>query len=155
MTVSTLFDEIVRAGHDVIIGEPEVKARIEDKGQADLYFPVGITGNPAMPGKIKEALASSGGELNHATYRKLERRLANIWFVLEVRLKDGDRRVCYVPTPLTKFQADGEFVSMEEGRSNWKVRISLPLATIKEIAGVQGGFMEAMPGSACGIARAK
>jgi hypothetical protein len=155
MTISTLFDAIVHDGHDITIGEPEVRARNEDKGQADLYFPVGITGNPAMPGKIKEAFASSGGELNHVTYRKLERRLANLWFVLEVRLKDGDRRVCYVPTPLTKFQADGEFVSMEEGRSNWKVRMSLSLSTIKEIAGVQGGFMEAMPGSACGIARAK
>jgi hypothetical protein len=108
-----------------------------------------------MRGKIKEALTSSGGELNNATYRKLERRLANLWFVVEVRLKGGDQRVCYVPTPLTKFQADGEFVSMEEGRSNWKVRMTLPLATIKEIAGVQGRFMESMPGSACGIARAQ
>ncbi|HJR75783.1 MAG TPA: hypothetical protein VJ805_02385 [Nitrospiraceae bacterium] len=154
-TVSTLVDEIAHHGHDITIGEPEVKARIEDKGQADLYFPVAITGNPAMRGKIKEALTSSGGELNNATYRKFERRLANLWFVLEVRLKDGDRRVCYVPTPMTKFQADGEFVSMEEGRSNWKVRMSLPLPTIKEIAGVQGRFMEAMPGTACGIARAR
>jgi hypothetical protein len=154
-TVSTLVDEIAQHGHDITIGEPEVKARIEDKGQADLYFPVAITGNPAMQGKIKEALTSSGGELNNATYRKFERRLANLWFVLEVRLRDGDRRVCYVPTPMTKFQADGEFVSMEEGRSNWKVRMSLPLPTIKEIAGVQGRFMEAMPGAACGIARAR
>ncbi|HEX2054953.1 MAG TPA: hypothetical protein VHF07_00575, partial [Nitrospiraceae bacterium] len=141
--------------HDIAIGEPEVKVRAEEKGQADLYFPVGISGNPAMRSKIKEALASSGGELNHATYRKLERRLANLWFVLEVRLRNGDRRVCYVPTPLSKFQPDGEFVSMEEGRSNWKVRMSFPLPTIKEIAGVQGEFMEAMPGSACGIARAQ
>jgi hypothetical protein len=155
LTISTLFDEIAHHGHDIVVGEPDVKARVEDKGQADLYFPVGITGNPAMRGKIKEALTSSGGELNNATYRKLERRLANLWFVVEVRLKGGDQRVCYVPTPLTKFQADGEFVSMEEGRSNWKVRMTLPLATIKEIAGVQGRFMESMPGSACGIARAQ
>ena len=133
MTISTLFDEIADHGHEIAIGEPEVKARVEDKGHADLYFPVGITGNPAMRGKIKDALASSGGELNNATYRKVERRLANLWFVLEVRLKNGDRRVCYVPTPLSKFQADGEFVSMEEGRTNWKVRMSLPLPTIKEI----------------------
>jgi hypothetical protein len=108
-----------------------------------------------MRGKIKEAFTSSGGELNNVTYRKLERRLANLWFVLQVRLKNGDQRVCYVPTPLSKFQADGEFVSMEESRSNWKVRMSLPLATIKEITGVQGQFMETMPGSACGIARAQ
>jgi hypothetical protein len=155
MTISTLFEEIAQHGHNITIGEPEVKARAEEKGQADLYFPVGISGNPVMRNKIKEAFASSGGELNHATYRKLERRLANLWFVLEVRLKNGDRRICYVPTPLSKFQADGEFVSMEEGRTNWKVRMSLPLPTIKEIAGVQGEFMEAMPGSACGIARAR
>jgi hypothetical protein len=155
ITVSALFEEIARHGHDITIGEPDVKARIEDKGQGDLYFPVTISGNPAMRSKIKEALASSGGELNNATYRKFERRLANLWFVLEVRLKNGDQRVCYVPTPLTKFQADGEFVSMEEGRSHWKVRMTLPLPTIKEIAGVQGRFMEAMPGSACGIARAR
>lgn len=155
MTVSTLFEEIADHGHEIIIGEPEVKARLEEKGQADLYFPVAITGNPAMRGKIKEAWASSGGELNNATYRKIERRLANLWFVLELLLKNGDRRVCYVPTHVTKYQADGEFVSMEEGRSNWKIRISLPLPTIKEIASVQGRFMEAMPGSACGIARAQ
>jgi hypothetical protein len=155
MTVSTLFEEIADHGHDIVIGEPEVKARLEEKGQADLYFPVAITGNPAMRGKIKEAWASSGGELNNATYRKIERRLANLWFVLELLLKGGDRRVCYVPTHVAKFQADGEFVSMEEGRTNWKVRISLPLPTIKEIASVQGRFMEAMPGSACGIARAQ
>jgi hypothetical protein len=155
MTVSTLFDEIADHGHEISIGEPEVKARLEEKGQADLYFPVAITGNPAMRGKIKEAWASSGGELNNVTYRKIERRLANLWFVLELSLKNGDRRVCYVPTHVTKFQTDGEFVSMEEGRSNWKIRISLPLPTIKEIASVQGRFMEAMPGSACGIARAQ
>ena len=155
ITVSTLFEEIADHGHDIVIGEPEVKARLEEKGQADLYFPVTITGNPAMRGKIKEAWASSGGELNNATYRKIERRLANLWFVLELLLKNGDRRVCYVPTHVAKFQADGEFVSMEEGRTNWKVRISLPLPTIKEIARVQGQFMEAMPGSACGIARAQ
>jgi hypothetical protein len=155
MTISTLFDEIAHHGHDIVIGEPDVKARVEDKGQADLYFPVGITGNPAMRGKIKEAFASSGGELNNATYRKLERRLANLWFVLQVRLKNGDQRICYVPTSLSKFQADGEFVSMEEDRSNWKVRMSLPLSTIREIAGVQAQFMETMPGAACGIARSQ
>ncbi len=155
MTVSTLVEHIAQHGHDITIGEPEVKARLEEKGQADLYFPVSITGNAAMPGKIKEALASSGGELNNTTYRKFERRLANVWFVLEVLLRDGDRRVCYVPTHLTKFQADGEFVSMEAGRSNWKIRMTLPLSTIKEIASVQGKFMEAMPGSACGVARAQ
>lgn len=153
MTLSALFEEIADHGHDITIGEPDVKARLEEKGQADLYFPVAIIGNPAMRGKIKEAFASSGGELNNATYRKVERRLANLWFVLEVRIKNGDRRVCYVPTPLTKFQADGEFLSMEEGRSHWKIRMSLPLSTIKEIASVQGRFMEAMPGSACGIAK--
>ena len=153
MTVSTLVDEIAQHGHDITVGEPEVKARLEEKGQADLYFPVSITGNPAMRGKIKEALASSGGELNNATYRKFERRLANVWFVLEVLLRNGDRRVCYVPTHLTKFQADGEFVTMEDGRSNWKIRMTLPLPTIKEIVSAQGKFMEAMPGSACGVAR--
>jgi hypothetical protein len=153
MTVSSLVDEIAQHGHDISVGEPEVKARLEEKGQADLYFPVAITGNQAMRGKIKEALASSGGELNNASYRKFERRLANVWFVLEVLLRDGSRRVCYVPTHLTKFQADGEFVSMEEGRSNWKIRMTLPLPTIKDIVSVQGKFMEAMPGSACGVAR--
>ena len=153
MTVSSLVDEIAQHGHDISVGEPEVKARLEEKGQADLYFPVSITGNQAMRGKIKEALASSGGELNNASYRKFERRLANVWFVLEVLLRNGDRRVCYVPTHLTKFQADGEFVSMEEGRSNWKIRMTLPLPTIKDIVSVQGKFMEAMPGSACGVAR--
>jgi hypothetical protein len=155
MTVSTLVDEIAQHGHDITVGEPEVKARLEEKGQADLYFPVSITGNPAMRGKIKEALASSGGELNNASYRKFERRLANVWFVLEVLLRNGDRRVCYVPTHLTKFQADGEFVSMEEGKSNWKIRMTLPLSTIKDIVSAQGKFMEAMPGSACGVARAQ
>jgi hypothetical protein len=153
MTVSTLVDEIAQRGHEITVGEPEVKARLEEKGQADLYFPVSITGNPAMRGKIKEALASSGGELNNASYRKFERRLANVWFVLEVLLRNGDRRVCYVPTHLTKFQADGEFVTMEDGRSNWKIRMTLPLSTIKEIVSAQGKFMEAMPGSACGVAR--
>jgi hypothetical protein len=153
MNISMVFEDIAQRGHDIIVGEPEVKARLEDKGQADLYFPVSITGNPAIRGRIKEALASAGGELSNATYRKFEQRLENLWFVLEVSLKDGGTRVCYVPRHLTKFQPDGEFVSMEEGQSNWRIRMTVPIPTIKEIISARGRFMEEMPGSACGVAR--
>lgn len=153
MTMSMVFEEIAQRGHDIIVGEPEVKARLEDKGQADLYFPVSITGNPALRGRIKEALASAGGELSNAAYRKFEQRLENLWFVLEILLKNGGARVCYVPRHLTKFQADGEFVSMEEGRSNWRIRMTVPIPMIKEIVSARGRFMEEMPGSPCGVAR--
>ena len=153
LSASMVFEEIAQRGHEIIVGEPEVKARLEDKGQADLYFPVSITGNPAIRGRIKEALASAGGELSNATYRKFEQRLENLWFVLELLLKDGGTRVCYVPRHLTKFQPDGEFVSMEEGRSKWRIRMTVPIPIIKEIVSVRGKFMEEMPGSACGVAR--
>ncbi len=153
LTMSTVFEEIARHGHEIIIGEPDVKARLEDKGHADLYYPVSITGNPALQGRIKEALASAGGELNNATYRKFEQRLENLWFILELLLKNGGTRVCYVPRHLTKFHADGEFVSMEEGQSKWMIRMTVPIPTIKEIVSARGKFMEEMPGSLCGVAR--
>jgi len=153
LSASMVFEEIAQRGHEIIVGESEVKARIEDKGQADLYFPVSITGNAAIRSRIKEALASAGGELNNATYRKFEQRLENLWFVLELLLKNGGTRVCYVPRHLTKFQPDGEFVSMEEGQSKWRIRMTVPIPIIKEIVSVRGRFMEEMPGSACGVAR--
>lgn len=153
MTMSMVFEAIAQRGHEIIVGEPEVKARLEDKGQADLYYPVSITGNPDIRGRIKDALASAGGELSNATYRKFEQRLENLWFVLELLLKDGGTRVCYVPRHLTKFNADGEFVSMEEGQSKWRVRMTVPIPTIKEIVSARGRFMEEMPGPPCGVAR--
>jgi flagellar biosynthesis GTPase FlhF len=152
-TLNAIFEDILHQGHEIRIGEPEVKARLEEKGQADLYFPLSITGNAAVRGRVKEGFASLGGEISNATYRKMEQRLANIWFVLEVTLADGSSRGCYVPTHLSKFQTDGEFISMEEGQSRWKIRIAMPIAAIKDITTVRGRFMESMPGSACGVSR--
>lgn len=148
-----VFEEILRRGHEITIGEPEVKARLQEKGQADLYFPVSITGNDAVQVTIKNVLASLGGELRNATYRKFTQRLQNLWFVLELSLGDGSSQVCYVPVHIDKFRPDGEFVTMEEGQSRYKLRISVPLASVREIKSVRGRFMESMPGSACGLSR--
>lgn len=148
-----VFEEILRRGHEITIGEPEVKARLQEKGQADLYFPVSIKGNEAVQATIKEVLASVGGELRNATYRKFTQRLQNLWFVLELSLGDGSSQVCYVPVHIDKFRPDGEFVTMEEGQSKYKLRISVPLASVRDIKSVRGRFMESMPGSACGLSR--
>jgi hypothetical protein len=149
--VDSIYEDIVQRGHEIIVGEPAIDAH---KGTADLTFPVVIRADPALSAKIRDMTRSSfGQELNYAIYRKFEQRLDNLSFVLELVLAGGDSFACSVPRHLTKFQTNGEFLSIEDQPSNWNIRISVPIEMTRRITSIRGSFAEGALGSLCGVTR--
>lgn len=147
----TIYQEIAEHGHEITIGEPEIETHLGDQGKADLTFPVSIKPNPLVRAKVGDARKLFGESFSYVSYRKLEKRLENLSFVLEIVGKTGDRYICNVPRHISLYQGDGEFIDVGTGPNHYNVRMTAPLVAIREMTSVRGKFVEGAPGDLCGI----
>ena len=149
--LESVYEDITQRGHDIMVGEPEVDAR---KETVNLSFPVVIKSNPFISSKIQELNQNKfGKEINYVTYKNFEQRLEQVYFILELVLTGGESFICHAPRNLTKYETDGEFLSVDDKPSTWNIMISVPLQTMKRMTSVRGGFVERAPGSVCEVSK--
>jgi|CXWL01.1.fsa_nt_gi hypothetical protein len=154
-TAEAIYQEIVERGHEITIGDPEIETHLGDQGKADLTFPVSIKPNPSVRAKVGDARKSFGESFGYADYRRLEKQLENLSFVLEIVSKTGSTYICNVPRHVSLYQGDGEFIDVGTGPNNYNVRITVPLIAIREMTSVRGKFADSAPGNSCGITTLK
>jgi outer membrane protein assembly factor BamE (lipoprotein component of BamABCDE complex) len=147
--LDSVYEDILQRGHTIIVGDPESNAR---KLKAELNFPVLIKSDFAVGSKIHELKRNGfGKDLSAETYRNFEQRLDNIYFILQLVLQSGEFFACHAPINLTKYDTDGEFLSVDDEPSTWSIKISVPMQSMKELTSVGGRFAEGPQGSACEI----
>jgi hypothetical protein len=154
-TAEVIYQVIAERGHEIMIGEPEIETRLGDQGKANLIFPVSIKANPSVQAKVREASKSFGGDFAYGEYRKLEKRLEDLSFVLEIVGQTGSTYICNAPRHVSLYQGDGDFIGVGSGPDHYNVRITVPLYVIKEMTSVRGKFVEGTPGDLCGLTRRK
>ena len=107
-----LLQSIRENGHDVLFGEPEIQASIQNPNRIDLILPVSLQASDAIKEELEETARSWDGLVKPASYERrggmvvqiskdpeileyFHRRVAGLVFMVQLSLNDGSVLRCY------------------------------------------------------------